>query len=636
MIWIYIIALVVFGQPLFAQFSSQKNSNEVFEIISFSNDNVKFKTVVETKFYTLALLSDNQGFEAKMFSNSEGTVVWANGAQLLAGSSMSMPATFGVGAMTLPKGAVLTVEGFKIPENFKAKKIKFDTGSKIMYYDIHNRTWDDPANVAETKMGNTAAEPTSSEYQQSNDYALLHIYRPGSMKGMAISYNLHLNDEVVFRVKNKSKTTLKITNEGLKTLWAKTETRAELPVDIKLGYEYYIRCGVGFGAFVGRPKLEIVDNKIGKDEFDKIPSNEKNEWDSPINAPAGTHLSSESGKTQVSVSPQNTAINRVSYENKIYTVRLGKVVNNGQGNVTVEILTDEKIDIPVKNGAYVVPIMADIEAGGRTFVTRDNVLISDNSLLFTFGAIPDKITVYGNDGNANVNGLIVTFYAVNNTINTRQPQPVIVQPQSQVTYSTPAQNTNVQQAATNNEALKTRWGIKGGFNVATVTFSNSNNSASFNDVVGAVVGVTLEQPFSPHWFFHSGLELSMKGFDSGSYFTSTIKATAIYIQLPAAAGYKFNIGKGWKLELRAGLYFAYGVAGSTTASGYSGSVNTFGDKILNPFDCGAIFGGFFDNGSIVLGVHGESGFTQTNGDNFTVSGATATNSNVSFTIGYLF
>ena len=117
------------------------------------------------------------------------------------------------------------------------------------------------------------ANMPSSVYQLSDDCALLHIYRPGTMKGMAVSYDLHLEDEVVFRVKNKTKTTLRITGEGLKTLWAKTETRVELPVDVKLGHEYYIQCGLSFGALVGRPKLEIVDNKKGKDEFAKIPSN---------------------------------------------------------------------------------------------------------------------------------------------------------------------------------------------------------------------------------------------------------------------------------------------------------------------------------------------------------------------------
>ncbi|MDR2146670.1 MAG: DUF2846 domain-containing protein, partial [Tannerella sp.] len=106
--------------------------------------------------------------------------------------------------------------------------------------------------AAESTYGDVEAQ--SSEYELTDDCALLHIYRPGSMMGMAISYDLHLGDEVIFRVKNKSKTTIRITEEGLKTLWAKTETREELPVDIQLGHEYYIRCGLGMGAFVGRPR----------------------------------------------------------------------------------------------------------------------------------------------------------------------------------------------------------------------------------------------------------------------------------------------------------------------------------------------------------------------------------------------
>ncbi|MDR3219830.1 MAG: DUF2846 domain-containing protein [Dysgonamonadaceae bacterium] len=116
------------------------------------------------------------------------------------------------------------------------------------------------------------AEPQSPEYELTDDCALLHIYRPGSMAGMAISYTLRLDDEEIFRVKNKSKTTIRFTGGGAITLWAKTETKTELSMDIQLGKEYYVRCGVGMGAFVGRPKIEIVDNEKGQAEFNKIPA----------------------------------------------------------------------------------------------------------------------------------------------------------------------------------------------------------------------------------------------------------------------------------------------------------------------------------------------------------------------------
>jgi hypothetical protein len=111
----------------------------------------------------------------------------------------------------------------------------------------------------------------SPEYELTDDCALLHIYRPSSMAGMAVSYHIHLEDEPLFRVKNKTKKTVMVTTEGLVALWGRTETETELLLDIELGNEYYIRCGVGMGAFVGRPKIELVDARTGKAEFDKIP-----------------------------------------------------------------------------------------------------------------------------------------------------------------------------------------------------------------------------------------------------------------------------------------------------------------------------------------------------------------------------
>ncbi len=101
------------------------------------------------------------------------------------------------------------------------------------------------------------------------DYALLHVYR-ASGTGPLISFDLYLGDTVICRVKNKWKETVMVKKEGLNSLWAKTESKAEIPVKIEFGKEYYIRCSVVMGAFVGRPKLELVDRKAGKIEFDTI------------------------------------------------------------------------------------------------------------------------------------------------------------------------------------------------------------------------------------------------------------------------------------------------------------------------------------------------------------------------------
>ncbi|GHT10226.1 hypothetical protein FACS189426_10090 [Bacteroidia bacterium] len=101
------------------------------------------------------------------------------------------------------------------------------------------------------------------------DYALLHIYRSGLI-GAAVGYDLYIGDALICHVKNKMKETVKIDQEGLNTLWAKTESKTELPINIQFGHEYYIKCSVKMGVVVGRPKLEIVDNKKGRSEYSAI------------------------------------------------------------------------------------------------------------------------------------------------------------------------------------------------------------------------------------------------------------------------------------------------------------------------------------------------------------------------------
>jgi hypothetical protein len=120
----------------------QGKSNGVFEIINCSNNSVELKAVVETKFYSLAMISGDETFEAKMFSNSVDTVRWVNGSRFFPGSTMDLPAAYGVGAMTLPAGTVLKVFGFSAPENFKAEKIRLITeGTTEMVYDVSKSSW---------------------------------------------------------------------------------------------------------------------------------------------------------------------------------------------------------------------------------------------------------------------------------------------------------------------------------------------------------------------------------------------------------------------------------------------------------------------------------------------------------------
>nr|NQU90035.1 hypothetical protein [Bacteroidota bacterium] len=77
-------------------------------------------------------------------------------------------------------------------------------------------------------------------------------------------------DAVICRVKNKFKTAITVTEEGKLTLWAKTESKTDLSINVEFGNEYYIRCGVSMGFFVGHPTPELVDSKTGKLEYESF------------------------------------------------------------------------------------------------------------------------------------------------------------------------------------------------------------------------------------------------------------------------------------------------------------------------------------------------------------------------------
>ncbi len=101
------------------------------------------------------------------------------------------------------------------------------------------------------------------------DYAIINIYRY-SGAGSFVSYDLYLGDSLICRVRNNYKTTIHVKKDGLNSLWAKTEAKSELPINVKMGKTYYLRCGITMGAFVGHPHLQLVDSRTGKSEFESF------------------------------------------------------------------------------------------------------------------------------------------------------------------------------------------------------------------------------------------------------------------------------------------------------------------------------------------------------------------------------
>jgi len=101
------------------------------------------------------------------------------------------------------------------------------------------------------------------------DYAIINVYRL-SGQGALVNYDLHLGDSIICRVTSNFCKSIKIHKDGLNALWARTESKSEIPINVEFGKMYYVRCGIKMGAFVGRPSLVMVDNKTGKTEFNAI------------------------------------------------------------------------------------------------------------------------------------------------------------------------------------------------------------------------------------------------------------------------------------------------------------------------------------------------------------------------------
>ncbi|WP_205501383.1 hypothetical protein [Rufibacter psychrotolerans] len=114
----------------------------------------------------------------------------------------------------------------------------------------------------------TASAPEDNSIPDA-DYALLHVYRASGM-GPLVNYDLFLGDSLLCRVKNNWKQTIKVKKDGLNTLWARTERKVEEPIKIELGKEYYVRCGLSMGAFVGHPQITVVDKSTGSLELQSI------------------------------------------------------------------------------------------------------------------------------------------------------------------------------------------------------------------------------------------------------------------------------------------------------------------------------------------------------------------------------
>ncbi len=162
-------------------------------------------------------------------------------------------------------------------------------------------------------------------------------------------------------------------------------------------------------------------------------------------------------------------------------------------------------------------------------------------------------------------------------------------------------------AATITASAQITWNAKAGLGMSSLMGDGDVDSK----IVGKI-GVGIEKPISPNWSLMPSLEFALKGAKYGEAGYSE-NVSLYYVQIPVLAAYRFHLTGKWNLCLKAGPYFAYGIAGDSSyeedGKG-SGSDDVFGVEIgAKRFEMGLDFGVDFEYGKWVVGAEYEYGIT---------------------------
>ncbi len=115
-----------------------------------------------------------------------------------------------------------------------------------------------------------------TEEHEDTNRIFIYIYRPNKLKGLAIHYELDINDTTVAYIKNNTFKRVELKEAGEYQISAKTESINAIKANFEAGKSYYLRCTVKFGVIVGLPKFEFVDAQIAENEILKIIERQEN------------------------------------------------------------------------------------------------------------------------------------------------------------------------------------------------------------------------------------------------------------------------------------------------------------------------------------------------------------------------
>ena len=145
------------------------------------------------------------------------------------------------------------------------------------------------------------------------------------------------------------------------------------------------------------------------------------------------------------------------------------------------------------------------------------------------------------------------------------------------------------------------WNAKVGMNM-----SNFTGDMDTDMRIGFNVGVGMEYQFSDMWSIQPSLMFTQKGAKQDE-----VKMNPMYLEIPVLAAARFAIADNQNIVVKAGPYFAFGVAGKVKVGDEKGDFFGDGDDQYGGkrFDCGIGVGVAYEIGKFFVGLDGEFGFT---------------------------
>ena len=117
--------------------------------------------------------------------------------------------------------------------------------------------------IAFTGCASVATQQTNLFPEPKPGKGLVYFYREKKFAGMAISYNIKLNNAVIGALANGTYFFYEA-DPGTYTFVASTEASVSRTVSVVEGKTYYISGGVEMGMFAGRPALKVESEDEGK------------------------------------------------------------------------------------------------------------------------------------------------------------------------------------------------------------------------------------------------------------------------------------------------------------------------------------------------------------------------------------